>query len=249
MNNTKNRLLKKAFTMIELVITMAIALALSISLYMAYSNKLNNDEAYNYGRDLTRIFDAYVTNKNYGYIKFNGNESGKQYCTTSFYYEVDNNLTMGKVKLCADLDGTKSKFRFHYLDNSGASHLCEEKNDNNNHCYNTDRGKTYMQTRHLSQCRAYLGSRNDQSSDTNAINNRVELFIDCSRVPSIKQRKITEFYLYNRFAQSKDRLGSYRLATDLDRTITYDKWSGINVNDVGNEEDGQVLIIFDLGRG
>jgi hypothetical protein len=65
----------------------------------------------------------------------------------------------------------------------------------------------------------------------------------------MKQRKIVEFYIYNRFSQSKDRLGSYRLATDLDRKMTYKKWAGIDINDVGDEEDGQVLIIFDLGRG
>jgi len=245
---------KKAFTMIELVITMAVALALTISLYIAYNNKLNNDEAYNYGRDLTRIFDAYVTNKNYGYIQFNGNEDGVNFCTTSFYYEVDNNLTMGKVKLCSKLDGTKTKFRFYWTPDGTYQHaqLCEEVNDVNNKCWDNgenNKGHTYLKTRHLSLCRAYLGSRNDQSDEPDAINNRIELFIDCSDVPNEKQRKIVEFYVYNRFAQAKDRLPSYRLATGVDRTMTYKRWTGIDPNDKGDETDGQVLIIFDLGRG
>jgi hypothetical protein len=100
----------------------------------------------------------------------------------------------------------------------------------------------------LKECRAFLGSKNDESDAEGSINNRVELFIDCSKVSNLKQKKISEFYLYNLLIQSKDRISSHRLATDIDKTMTYSKWIGED-DATGDGNDGQVLIIFDLGRG
>jgi hypothetical protein len=94
-----------------------------------------------------------------------------------------------------------------------------------------------------------LGSRNDENDTQGAINNRVELFLDCSRVKNRKQKAIIEFYTYNLFTQTKDRISSHREATGRDTRMTYKRWIEEDLNDIGNEEDGQVLIIFDLGRG
>ena len=248
----KVNFIRQAFTMVELVVTMLIAGVISFAMYKAYDNKLINEEAFNYGRNIVKVFDAYVTNKNFGYIKFNGNEANKNYCTSSFYYEVDDNLTMGKVKLCSDLDNKLYKMEFHHIEDDGSAPMCEDTHENTNICFDNGqnrKGRTFLRTEYLVNCRAFVGSRNDQNDSSGSINNRIELFIDCSRLKNRKQRAIAEFYAYNLFSQSKDRISSHRLATDTNKTITFEEWIDPNVNANGDELDGQVLIIFDLGRG
>jgi type II secretory pathway pseudopilin PulG len=251
MKKNSNKILKKAFTMLELTMTMIMAGVISFALYKSYSNKLINEEAYNYSRDIVKFFDAYVVNKNYGYIKFNGNKANFTPCTTSFYYEVDNNLTMGKVKLCADLDTKIYKTEFHHIEDDKSFPLCDNTQDETNICYDDGKdrkGRTYLRTEYLKNCRAFLGSRNDENDTQGAINNRVELFLDCSRVENKKQKAIIEFYTYNLFTQTKDRISSHRLPSFSVNTMTYSKWIGED-NATGDGSDGQVLIIFDLGRG
>jgi hypothetical protein len=140
------------------------------------------------------------------------------------------------------------KSEFYHMDGG----LCEDTLNTSNKVYDEGKdrkGKTFLRTEYLKECRAYLGSRNDQNDTQESINNRVELFLDCSRVENRKQKAIIEFYTYNLFTQTKDRISSHREATGRDTRMTYKRWIEEDLNDIGNEEDGQVLIIFDLGRG